>query len=363
MLTCFLLKKPPCHLFVLCALLIFTTNLLAQTMVQGFVQDKDGKPITQANVLLLAYKDSALVKGALSSNSGLYRFENIPPGKYMVSATFTGLKQTFTPAFIIADKEEIELATLQMTEKEVELNAVTVSARKPLFEQKIDRMIINVAASITSTGSTALDVLMRSPGIIVDQQNNTLSMSGKEGVVVMLNGKISRMPVSAVVQMLAGMNANNIERIELITELDVYQNVDPRNNYFRIEEFIFGNISFVDGVGSNTGYFKLENLYAGSTTAAHEYGHTLGLDHPDLLDIRGQGIPGIMYPRGTLVDPAFQYNPTKPAGVTGGTMHPMHRRVHWNDIVDLKLHKLKFYNGRAVVGEFTNIYHWNHAEQ
>lgn len=148
-----------------------------------------------------------------------------------------------------------------------------------------------------------------------------------------------------------------------LTELEVYQNVDPRNNYFRIEEFIFGNISFVDGVGSNSGYFKLENLYAGSTTAAHEYGHTLGLDHPDLLDIRGQGIPGIMYPRGTLVDPSFQYDPTKPAGVTGGTMHPMHRRVHWNDILDLKLHKLKFYNGRAVVGEFTNIYHWNHAEQ
>ena len=148
-----------------------------------------------------------------------------------------------------------------------------------------------------------------------------------------------------------------------ITELEVYQNVDPRNNYFRIEEFIFGNISFVDGVGSNSGYFKLENLYAGSTTAAHEYGHTLGLDHPDILDIRGKGVPGIMFPRGTLVDPPFQYDPTKPAGVTGGTMHPMHRRVHWNDIADLKLHKLKFKNGRVLVGAFTNIYHWDHAAQ
>lgn len=146
-----------------------------------------------------------------------------------------------------------------------------------------------------------------------------------------------------------------------LTELDVYQNVDPRNNYFRIEEFIFGNISFVDGVGSNSGYFKLENLYPGSTTAAHEYGHTLGLNHPDRLDLRGKGVPGIMYPRGTFVDPAFQYDPTKPAGVTGGTMHPMHRRVQEPDIANLKLHKLRFQNGKAVVGEFTNIYHWDHA--
>jgi hypothetical protein len=147
-----------------------------------------------------------------------------------------------------------------------------------------------------------------------------------------------------------------------ITELEVLQNLDPRNNFFRIEEFAHGNISFVDGLGCNTGYFKLENLYQGSTTAAHEYGHTLGLDHPTYLDLRGQGVPGIMYPRGTLVDPPFQYDPTKPAGVTGGTMHPMYRRVKEEDIQLLKLHKLRFINGRAITGAFTNIYHWNHAQ-
>ncbi len=147
-----------------------------------------------------------------------------------------------------------------------------------------------------------------------------------------------------------------------ITELEVLQNVDARNNYFRIEAFAVGNISFVDGVGSNSGYFLLENLYQGSTTAAHEYGHTIGLDHPDDLDIRGRGVPGIMYPRGTLVDPPYQYDPTKPAGVTGGTMHPMHRRVQPYDIDHLKLHKLRFENGRALLGAFTNIYHWNHAD-
>lgn len=147
-----------------------------------------------------------------------------------------------------------------------------------------------------------------------------------------------------------------------ITELEVLQNTDPRNNYFRIEEFAHGNISFVDGLGCNTGYFLLENLYKGSTTAAHEYGHTLGLDHPKVLDIRGQGVPGIMYPRGTLVDAQYQYDPSKPAGVTGGTMHPVHRRVKQEDIEALKLQKLWFENGKAVLGEFSNVFHWNHAE-
>jgi hypothetical protein len=145
-----------------------------------------------------------------------------------------------------------------------------------------------------------------------------------------------------------------------ISDIDVYQNTDPRNNYFRIEEFALGNISFVDGINCNSGFFKLENLYKGSTTAAHEYGHTIGLDHPVDLDIRGRGIPGIMYPRGTLVDPQFQYDPSKPAGVTGGTMHPMHRKVLPQDIAHLKLHKLKFRSNRAILGEFTNVYHLPH---
>jgi len=148
-----------------------------------------------------------------------------------------------------------------------------------------------------------------------------------------------------------------------ISELEILQNTDSRNNYFRIEKFAHGSISFVDGLGCNSGYFLLENLYEGSTTAAHEYGHTLGLDHPDELDIRGEGVPGIMYPRGTLVDPEFQYDPAIPAGMKGGTMHPMYRKVRQKDIESLKLNKLRFINNNAIIGTFTNVYHWSHEER
>ena len=149
-----------------------------------------------------------------------------------------------------------------------------------------------------------------------------------------------------------------------ITATEIYENVNPRNNYFRIEEFAHGNISFVDGLGCNSGYSKLDNLYKGSTTAAHEYGHTLGLHHPTDLDLRGKGRPGIMYPRGTLVDAQYQYNPAANPGdnTNGGTMHPMHRRVRQADIELLKLHKLDYDNGKGIVGEFTSVWHPNHAD-
>jgi hypothetical protein len=143
-----------------------------------------------------------------------------------------------------------------------------------------------------------------------------------------------------------------------LTPRIVFENTDPRNNYFRIEEYASGNISFVDGINSNTGYFKLENLLNNSSTAAHEFGHTIGLDHPDHLDIRGKGIPGIMYPRGTWVDPQFQYYPEVAPGEKGGTLNPFTRKVLQTDIDDLHLNKLSFdKSGLATVGSFTSVWH------
>ena len=147
----------------------------------------------------------------------------------------------------------------------------------------------------------------------------------------------------------------------IITDLEIYQNVDPRNNYFRVEEFATGNISFVDGLGCNSGYFLLENLYKGSTTAAHEYGHTIGLAHPEDINLIGKGTPGIMYPRGTLVDPQFQYEPDKAPGTKGGTLYPVYRKVMAADIKNLNLHRLHFENNTAILGEFTNIWHQDHS--
>lgn len=148
----------------------------------------------------------------------------------------------------------------------------------------------------------------------------------------------------------------------LLTPEIVYENTNPRNNYFRIEEHASGNISFVDGINSNTGYFKLENLLHHSTTAAHEYGHTIGLVHPKVLDIRGRGTPSIMYPRGTFVDPAFQYDATVVPGERGGTLNPFLRKVLQEDIDNLQLHRLNFNrNGFSVVGDFTSVWHDKHA--
>ena len=148
-----------------------------------------------------------------------------------------------------------------------------------------------------------------------------------------------------------------------IRQTDVNENTNPSNNYFRIEEYAEGNISFVDGINSNTGYFKLDNVLHHSTTAAHEFGHTLGLVHPSILDIRGHGLPGIMHPRGTVCDAQYQYDPNAQPLAPGGTMNPQCRKVLQQNIDELFLQKLHFNeNGNAVLGDFTSEWHYAHVE-
>ncbi|HTM92329.1 MAG TPA: carboxypeptidase-like regulatory domain-containing protein, partial [Flavisolibacter sp.] len=175
----------------------FVNNpLSSQSKLQGSVVKDKSQSLPGATVLLLNSKDSSLVKGLFSSTDGNYSFEKIAPGSYILAASYSGYKQAYSPVITVAENESRTIDPLTLTEQSNTLEGVTVAARRPLFEQKIDRMVINVANNITAAGSTVLDVLERSPGVVVDRQNNFLSINGKSGVVVMINGRINHMPVT-----------------------------------------------------------------------------------------------------------------------------------------------------------------------
>ncbi len=247
----------PCFLVFCLAMLLISTSVLSQSTIKGAVFDASQKPMANASVLLTSSSDSSLVKGSVTDRTGMFLFANIPPGKYRVMSTGVGYKPVYTDSFEYDNKKEVQLPSIILSEKQADLQAVTVTAKKPLFEQKLDRMVINVASSITGVGSTALDVLERSPGITVDRQNNALSMNGKDGVVVMINDKISRMPMAALVQLLAGMSAGNIEKIELITTPPSKYDAEGNAGYINIvlkENTLFGtNGSYTATVGYGHG--------------------------------------------------------------------------------------------------------------
>lgn len=233
---------------------------LAQS-IQGVVVDESGKPLVNANVLLLNAKDSSLIKGTVSSEKGTFSFTNKSASTLIITSTFTGYNQAYTAPFT-TNLHDVDLGKISLFRTNKELNAITIITKKPFIEQKIDRMVINVKNSITSAGSTALEVLERSPGVFVDRQNNTISLSGKSGVVVMINGKINHMPMDALVQMLGGMNSSNIEKIEFITTPPA--NFDAEGNAGFINIVLIQNPSF----GTNGSYSATLGCGKGETEMA-----------------------------------------------------------------------------------------------
>ncbi|GAB4025514.1 TonB-dependent receptor domain-containing protein [Spirosoma gilvum] len=199
-----------------CFLIGVCTPAWTQTRLTGAIWDDSGKPLPFASIALLRSPDSSLVKGTISQESGSYALDNIRPGQYRLVASAVG----YAPGrseLVLVGTTPIQLPVLTLQAATKSLREVAVAARKPLFEQQIDRLVINVQSSITAAGGSALDILERSPGITVNRQNNSLTLSGKGGVMVMLNAKLTRLPIATVMEMLAGMPASDIEKIELIT--------------------------------------------------------------------------------------------------------------------------------------------------
>jgi outer membrane receptor for ferrienterochelin and colicin len=202
--------------FLTVVILLFTAVVSGQTThnITGQISDTNNDGIPFANVLLMKAVDSTLVKGSLTNETGAFTINEVPSGTYFVQGTYLGFQPSRTDNFEL--RSHMELPVIILSEGEA-LGEVVVQARKPLYTQKVDRLVINVESSIVSSGGTALEVLERSPGVVVNRQNSAISVVGKEGVVVMINGKISYVPTSSLVQMLDGMSADNIESIELIT--------------------------------------------------------------------------------------------------------------------------------------------------
>ncbi len=203
-------------LILLLPSILLPAFLLAQNSVSGKILEAENQPLEFANVLLLTQADSSLVKGTVSDIDGFFQIEDVPHGSYFLEISMIGFQKTTIQDIQLMEQTALNIPEVTLTQG-MELDEVEVVARKPLYEQKIDRLVVNVSSSIVATGSTALDVLERSPGVIVNRQNNSISLVGKNGVNIMINGKTSYMPVDAVVQMLEGMSADNIESIELIT--------------------------------------------------------------------------------------------------------------------------------------------------
>lgn len=197
----------------------FCTSLFAQSgtgKITGTVTDENQKGIEGATVTLLKGNGS-LAKVAVSNKSGVFEFEKMAFGEYMISVTVTGYTKKNSDKFTVsAEKPTVNVNTLQLAIASKSLSEVTVTGKRPLIENKIDRTVVNVDAAPTNAGATALEVLEKSPGISVDNDGN-ISLKGKQGVIVMMDGKPTYLSATDLANVLRNMPASGLDQIEIMT--------------------------------------------------------------------------------------------------------------------------------------------------
>ena len=194
--------------------ILFHSSLFSQT-ISGIVNDPSGKPQEFATVLLMRAQDSALVKGAISDIDGRFELEKIAAGRYFTRISLVGFKNYNSAAFDY-DGKDLTLEKIPLSKLDNELQEVTVVAQKPLIEIQADKLVFNVEASPSNMGLNALELLRKSPGVSLDQNEN-VSLKGRQNVIVQINGKPSPMSGQDLAQFLKGLNSADIETIEIIS--------------------------------------------------------------------------------------------------------------------------------------------------
>lgn len=184
-------------------------------LIQGEVLDISKAPIDLATIVLLRATDSTYIRSVFTDEKGSYSIQ-AEEGKYILSATMVGYRKSFQPITVDPKQKIVHAANIVLAPETNALKEVTVTANTPTVERKDGALVVNVANTALAAGNTAMDILQRSPGVSVDKDGN-ISLMGRQGVTVMIDGKQTYLSAEQLANMLRSMDGNNVQSIELNT--------------------------------------------------------------------------------------------------------------------------------------------------
>ena len=244
-------------------------------------------PLENMTVELRRSKDSSLVKAALSDKNGVAEFDAVA-GNYFCKVSMQNYVPAFSEKLSLSAGQSLSAASIILQPAAKQLGAVTVTTKKPFIQKLSDRIVVNVENSIVSAGSSAMDVLERSPGVNIDQNDN-ISLRGKAGVIVMIDGKPTPMTGSDLANYLKGLPSSAIDRIDIITnpsaKYDAAGNSGIIDIHMKKDQRLGVNGTFTTGYGQ--GVYPKANI--GSTFnyrnkkvnifGNYNYAYRIGLNH------------------------------------------------------------------------------------
>ncbi|MDB5131081.1 MAG: hypothetical protein JWR02_830 [Mucilaginibacter sp.] len=197
----------------------FYGNSYAQSpsaAVRGKVLFQDHSPAAAATIILLKNSDSSIVKSVITEKTGLFSLTALSPDKYLILVTIIGYTKSYYGPYQVAGGQIVNVPDITLSLSPKQLNGVTISGTRPQIETRPGKMIINVQSIISAAGSSAYEILRQAPNVRVDNNNN-ISIAGRQSALVLVDGKPTNLTGEDLAEVLRGIQASTIDRIELVT--------------------------------------------------------------------------------------------------------------------------------------------------
>jgi len=230
----------------------------AQNHISGVVADSSGAGFPFANIALLRAGDSTQVKGSISNEQGQYEFSNLAPGTYLLKCFAVGFTGPYSQPLQIDSAAVVQLPVIVLRPAGVSLGEVSVTAIKKVIEFKNGMTVLNVENSIMAAGNTVLDILKRIPGVTVDNKNN-IAIAGKQGVRIMIDGRMQQLSMEQLVAMMSAMSADQLKKIEVIKNPPVKYDAEGNAGLINLvtkkadSQGYSGSITYNPGMGQRFG--------------------------------------------------------------------------------------------------------------
>lgn len=203
--------------FTLLMGLLCAFQIQAQSLgnIAGKIYDADNQVALYANVILQSPTDSSMIKGEITDENGAFAFTGVEHGSYQLMVSYIGFDNYYSEIFDL-NSSNYEMPSITLQASGTRLEEVTVTAQRPMIEMKADKVVFNVSGTVNSSGDNGLELLRKSPGVMIDNNEN-VNVLGKSGVKIYIDGKESPLTGDDLAAFLKTLQADQIDAIEIIT--------------------------------------------------------------------------------------------------------------------------------------------------
>lgn len=217
--------------------------------IKGRVIEEVQKEGVAFAAIVIKSKEGKTITGGITTEDGNFEVDKLPEGTFILEVQYIGYK-TYSQELVITKKNrKIEIGSITIFEDTQKLDEVEVVAERTTIEQRVDRKVINIGKDLTTAGATASDIMNNIPSVNVDSQTGDITLRGNSNVRVMVDGKLSNVPVA---QLLRQIPSTSIKSIELITNPSAKYNPDGMSGLINIVLHKNANLGFNGNV--NLGY-------------------------------------------------------------------------------------------------------------